>query len=151
MWTFCHLPSNISRYCRCALPIWLLHLLYWINIYSFHEIYTSPCSTKLQQYNINSTTLCSHFLVFCNNLKPVNKRRKEALNSTFLSQSPVEYTSFPIQSNKIIDLPALWHSSPSNSALALNTNKKFSIRSPRRQFNHISAFPKAKSAIENLI
>lgn len=50
-------------------------------------------------------------------------------------------TNFPIPSNKSIDLLTSWQWSSSNSALALNTNKKFSISSPKRRFNQISPFP----------
>lgn len=79
------------------------------------------------------------------------KSKKSSLYDSSPCDCSIVYTSFPIQSNKSIDLLTSWQWSSSNSALALNTNKKFSISLPKRRFNQISAFPWAKSAPENLI
>lgn len=101
-----------------------------------------------QLKKLNATSLNSQ----CSAIFLNTRKIKDLL---FVSFFPCEcfivYIPFPIQSNKNIDLLTSWQWSSSNSALALNTNKKFSISSPKRQFNQISAFPWAKSAPENLI
>lgn len=75
----------------------MLQFLLRISILSY--------STKLTVMHY-SLILSSHFLMFYL-LKPRKKGRKETFYSISPSRQPIEYTSFPIQSNKSIDLPAL--------------------------------------------
>lgn len=116
-----------------------------LSLYLINQI---CCVYSLTKKKMISTSLNSQcFAIFLS----TRQSKKSSLYHSSLCDCTTVYTSFPIQSNKSIDLLASWQQSSSNSALALNTNKKFSISSPKRRFNQISAFPWAKSAPENLI
>lgn len=104
----------------------------------------SLCKKKKK---MNSASLNSqHFAIFLS-----TRKSKSSLYHSSPCDCSIVCTSFPIPSNKSIDLPTSWQWSSSNSALALNTNKKFSKSSPKRRFNQISPFPWAKSAPQNSI
>lgn len=104
--------------------------------------YVYSLTKKMNPASLNS----QHFSIFLS-----TRKSKSCLYQSSPCNCSIVCARFPIPSNKSIDLLTSWQWSSSNSALALNTNKKFSISSPKRPFNQVSPFPWAKSAPQNSI